>query len=571
MRPNKPTPQDADPIGTAVTDSRVPRMTEHEISYMLATSARIPTVFRVAQSRLASDLFEPSEARYILFWRSLCLAAESAGGLPPADADPAKELVAMFCSREVATDASGRLYSPSVERSVLDPGGLLDEVYALPISADTVPAAFDLLARFIHERRLFDPVRRAFAGISTQQTLKNPQTLFAMIEAHARDVAGLASEPGSDAVVDRDDFIPESALQFTTGQRWLDEQLGGGAAKQEAYVILGPTGGGKSALGVQVAIDGAELQSAMVAELGPANVGHWYIFSWELNTNQLRERVYSYGARVSRNTFKDVDPRTRRPAFSTAEQPETLKPYEHEPHINSPGNPVMGEAERIFAFRKRMAGANSRLHLVDYSGAVAGCGTGGVGEVVAYLRTEIAQGKRVAGVVIDYAGLVVQRHVAASGLRPDSEYNFLASFVDQVRNRVSIPLDCTAWVLHQLHGDVTKRSPGAKIHHSEARGCRNFADNSDFAFCLSPYSRSTGLLTINCTKHRRAPGMEDGAIVHFDGRFGSFRDPDQAYAVDPMTKQIVPRNYLGGGGPVGGPFGSNQPQNNQFVDPRTIL
>lgn len=562
-----------DPIEKAVSDARTSRMTEHEISYMLAAAARIPEVYRVAGTRLTPDLFEPGEAQYTLFWRSVTAGADSAGGLLPADPAVAKEHVALHVSKEVATDTTGRLYSATVEASVLDPGGLLDEAYALPLSSDVITSAFDLLARFIHERKLFDPVRRALAGITHRQTLKDPQTLFALFEGHARDMAGLGADPGEQAIVEEIDFVPESPVLFTTGQRWLDEQLGGGAATKEAYVVLAGTGAGKSALCAQIAVDGAELQASLVPEIGSRDAGHWYIFTWELTNAQLRERVYAYGARVSRNTFRDADPHTRRPIFSTSEDMSTLKAYEHEPFVNSPGNPVRGERERIAAFRRRMTKDGGRLQLIDFSGRVPGCGTGGVPEVVRYLRTEQAKGRRVAGVVIDYAGLVVQRHIAASGLRPESEYNLLASFVDQVRSQIAVPLDCTVWVPHQLHGDSTRRSPGAKIHHSEARGCRNFADNSDFAFCLSPYNKANGLLTVNCTKHRRAPGMEDGAIVHFDGRFGAFRDPDQAYAVDPMTRQIVPRAFLGGGGGIltsGGVISA--PTNGPPpVDPRTIF
>jgi hypothetical protein len=190
-----------------------------------------------------------------------------------------------------------------------------------------------------------------------------------------------------------------------------------------------------------------------------------------------------------------------------------------------------------------MAGAKCRLVVVDYSGAVAGQGVGGVEELVGYLRGQVARGRRIAGVVIDYAGIAVKRYVAARNLSPDSEYPLLNGYVDQVRTRVAIAFDCPVWVLHQFHGDVTKRAAGSRMHHSEASGARNIADNADFAFGIAPYSKLTGLTTITMSKHRRAPGRDEGAIVHYDGRFGLFSEPAERYAVDPRGN-IVPRDEL---------------------------
>jgi hypothetical protein len=314
-----------------------------------------------------------------------------------------------------------------------------------------------------------------------------------------------------------------------------------------------------TSIGVQLSVDGAELQNAIASELGPDRAGHWYYFTYELNTDQLRERIYSYGAKIHHHTYVHHLP------YSTAEDRGTVRPYEYDPYVNSPGLPFRGERERIRDFVKRMAGANGRLHVVDYSGAEPGVGGGGVREIAAYLRTERDRGRQPVGFVVDYAGLAVQRQIGADRrLKPDHEYNLLAGFVDAVRNQACVPLACSGWVLHQLHGDATKRAPGSKVHHSEARGCRNFADNSDFSFQLSTYNKSTGMLVIHCTKHRRAPGREDGVITRFDGRFGAFLAPDQDYVVDPQTRQIVPRDFVdalptrspGPGGPPVDPRGA---------------
>lgn len=539
-------PADPDPVGSAVRTSVRPRMTPHEIEFMLAAAIRSPYVHLCARDRLAdTTLFDASEAKYVLLWRAASTAAEHNKNELPSDVTTAKEIIASYCSAEIATDVPKRFYTANVEREVLQEGGLLDAVFSLPIDQAVQDRGLDLLAKFIRERKIGDPLRRALAGISTQETISDPTELIALLEKHTCDVGGISSDPGCDAFVDTLDILPPGASVFTTGIRGLDDLLNGGHAAKETYVLLGGSGAGKSALGSQIALEGAKIQAAIAGELGSDLAGHWYYFSWELSAEQLRARMYGYVARIHANSFQ-LDAITRKMIpLSTSEDPSSLKPYESDPYVNSPGNPVRGELERLKEVNARMSGVNNRLRIVDYSTSSTAGGNGGVDEVVRYLQRERSRGRKVAGVVIDYAGLVVKRYIGHNRLKPSDEFPLLEGFVNEVRSKVSLPCACPTWVLHQLHGSVTKRAPGIKAHYSDARGCRNFADNADFSIEMGNRSKATGLIQIGCTKHRRAPGREDGVILQFDGRFGAFLDPDKSYTVDPMTKQIIPRDFLG--------------------------
>lgn len=534
---------DSDPIGTAVGAQRTQRITPQQVAFLLAAVARIPDVFLAARFQLTSELFEPSEAHFVLITRAIFAAADGNQGVIPQDAAVARELICLKCSAEIESDRAKMYYTPSVERRVMDDGGLLDMIFAMPVSQEVSAEGMSLLRQFVTERKVSDAILRAFAGVSSGDTIKDPAALIALIEGHARDVAGIGSDPGSDAIVDAVDFLPPGVKIISTQIPWLDEIMNGGQAAKETYVILGPTGGGKSALGVQIAMEGAELQSRLAYEVGPHEAGKWYYASYELTEDELRERCYSYGAKIHRDTFKQDRPGVRRP-MTTSENLDALHAYERESHINSPGNPPMGELERLLALRKRLSGPNNRLRLIDYSGNVPGQGGGGVEEVAAYMKRERARGHRIAGIVIDYAGISVKRLIGTRRLRPESEYALLSQYVDQVRNQIAIPMDCPVWVLHQFHGAVNSKAPGARVSHHEASGSRNFADNCNFAFGLSPYNRTTGLLTVTMSKHRRTAGREDDTIVRFDGRFGAFVSPDQDYVVDPQTRQIVPSNFI---------------------------
>jgi hypothetical protein len=157
---------DADPIGTAVGSHRTARLDSREIAFMLATIARIPDVFLVARFQLTTDLFDASEAHFVLVVRAIFAAAESNGGLIPQDRDVARELICLKCASEIATDTTRRYYNGAVEKKVLDDGGLLDMVFAMPISKEVTAEGMTLLRRFITERKVADAIVRAFAGIT---------------------------------------------------------------------------------------------------------------------------------------------------------------------------------------------------------------------------------------------------------------------------------------------------------------------------------------------------------------------------------------------------------------------
>jgi len=539
-------PTDPDPIGSAVRTNVRPRMTPHEIEFMLASVIRSQAVYLAAKDPLSDlTLFNSDEGRYILLWRAAHTALQNSRCSLPPDPATAKEIVASHVAAEVATDITKRVYTPSVEAAVLEEGGLLDAVFSLPMDDAVVERGIDLLSQFVVERKVGDPIRRALAGLSSQETISDPAAIIAVLERHSCDISGIKADPGADAFLPTFESLPPGPKVSTTGIRGMDELLNGGHAAQETYVLLGPTSGGKSALATQIAIEGAKIQSALASEIGPDRAGYWYYFTWELSRDQLRARMYGYEARIHADTFKeDMVTRAMNP-LSTSEDLTTLKPYESEPFVNSPGNPVMGERERLRLVNARMSGPNSRLVIVDYSAHAGGsAGFGGTDEIARYLHRQRSRGRKISGIVIDYAGLVVERYCQHQRLRPSDQYILLAGFVNEVRSKISIPYDCASWVLHQLHGSTSKLAPGRVAHHSDARGCQNFADNADFGIQIGNRQMSTGMVQVKATKTRRAPGREDGVLLHFDGRFGRFSDPNQHYVIDPMTHQIVPQDFI---------------------------
>jgi len=521
------------------------RVTPAEVNLMVACAVRSTAVAEACRQRLSPDLFMPGrEATAALLWSTFLSTTEAKG--IPADPNHAFALMTAQVQREYASRPD--LYSDNAVQELCDPQyGLLRHVFFSPAPPkETEDAVVDILVRFLTERLMADPLRMAIEGVSIDRTITDPTKLVAQIEAAADAVNAVRVDPGSDGVAGID-FTPPSTGIFTTGMPWLDEIMGGGQAPGECYLVMGPTGGGKTPFVTQIAVQGARYQAALSQKSGGKK--RWMYFTYELTRNQMLERFYSFGAMISRDTF-NVPDGSQVAYTSSAANGTSLHPYELEKIVN-PSDVKLGEKERAQAYVKELSGSgpgDSWLRLVDYSGNVPGYGTGGVPEMVSYCRRMKSQGADVAGVVIDYAGLVVSRYRQKNvRMKPSDDYELLATFMDEVRTTISIPFACPVWVLHQFHGDVTGMSPGARLSLNQGRGGRNMGDNADFAFGLGNCDKEKQLLAFWMFKHRRVKWDGRPVVAKFDGRFGYFARPDGSWKVDPYTKEFVESGFGGGG------------------------
>jgi hypothetical protein len=204
--------------------------------------------------------------------------------------------------------------------------------------------------------------------------------------------------------------------------------------------------------------------------------------------------------------------------------------------------PVPGERER---YKAAMSELGDRLQLVDMSGAISpSIGTGGISEIAQVLRQGVSKGLPPVGIVIDYAGIVVERMMASRNEKVDNEFAHLNRFVNNVRVEIASQFNIVTWVLHQLHGEAGASSPATRQHHSKARGARNFADNSNFAFNIGTKDPNNNCCLITCTKSRRAESMKDPPIVFMDGAFNRMIPADGKFALDVSQRRIVDKETI---------------------------
>jgi hypothetical protein len=513
------------------SQDRVLRLTPDEIRHALAFAVRDPEAFILASHQLEHTLFESGpETHFMLFWRSVRAVADASGGVLPADPIAAGHAVFSAMTGQLAVPGAAAFYPQPVVDRVVGPGGLLDYAFReFRPSPEGRGYGLSLLGRFLAERKLSDELRRLTNDLPSVETYTDPLAVLRALEARWTTVTLQTGRGGAPAVADDPTARPALPRLRKTLLPWLDEIMNGGQADGEAYCLLGPTSGGKTSLAVQLAVEGTRYENAVAADGGPAR--YWHYFSWEASYAELMQRVYSYGAKVHADTYRHNQ------EFSTA---ANRKAYEYEEPANGAGLPVTGEVERLHEFAAGFGGSRCRLLIHDFSGSRPGLGTGGLQEAIDEIRLEAHRGRPPAGIVIDYAGICLERQIAANPGRykPSDVYVMLGSFMDQVRNRLSIPYSCSSWVLHQFHGDQSGLAPGVALHHKNAKGSRNIGDNADFAFGIGNRDNRTGMLTFSMSKHRRAPGRTEPTLVHFDGRFNRF-STRPGYQIDAYSRRIV--------------------------------
>lgn len=509
------------------------RVTIRELNYLMLAGARFPVLYANMEHRIHNTMFHPHEAPIILFWRSL-VNVKCKSGLPLNSLEECKDLMKVAASKEVASNSE--FYKADHISLVVDDGGMIDTAFKEGDPSPEIQVfCIDILKKFLSERLLLEPLKSKIINVSDQNIIKDPYKIISDAEKLAAEISGIGTDPGADAV-SSDLYVPSCVKTFPTSITWLDKCMGGGHAPGECYLVMGGTGSGKSALMIQLAVSGARIQASNY--VGNGNKRIWLYFSYELNTLEIQERVHSFGACIDVNTFRSADPSQR--AYSRKGGP--YKDYEGEAYVNPHPEYKQSESERLEAFQNELSG--SWLRVVDYSGTYQGTGVGGVPEITNYCRQVKQQGYDIAGVVIDYAGLVTNRYrINNSRMKPGDEYELLNGFADQIKFKLATPYHCPVWVLHQLRGDVRNASSTRPLRISDARGGRNLGDNCDFVFILGSVDKS-GMRTVWMDKSRRVKSTEEPIIVHFDGRYGVMLEPPTEYLVDKVSHRIVQKRDM---------------------------
>jgi len=517
---------------------------------MLAHIILLPDLFLVARGLISSDLFMPSdEAVERLAWETAIILTDQFNSPDVLTRDIAKvwnmmEVTASAHAAAHPKDFTAQTVADAFSRDPDNPG-LFFWLFK-PETRAELDAEFGnkLMARFLRERKVMDTLLNVITS-AQGAIINNLSSIMGEVAADEAQINQLNYDPVESGAPEG--WMPKPLGKYPTGIDFLDPFLNGGHAPRETYGVLGAFGSGKTTLAIElVAYSGLyqqELESQVKKkqrENPGENIpdylpGDCYMFHYECGGDEIKTRLWSLVAEISRNSLEEFD-------YSKLSSTGSLKKYELErwsETIQKNGIlSVLGEKERLLEAQRKI---RRNMWFVDMSGVPNNPkqGTGYVPEISDIIarhqmklnrlaRDEaLKNGKNpdlvpkhhVSVVVIDYAGLCCRRHLRANNL-PDQKLRHLVSeFGDQCRIHIADRFNTPVWIMHQLSGEANKRTHATKQVHADAAESKGFAENLWFCFTLGTKDETHNVLYFNCSKARRSPGGK-APLVKVDGEFG---------------------------------------------------
>ena len=377
----------------------------------------------------------------------------------------------------------------------------------------------------VSRRRLAQKISDNFAEEANQQL---PQ-IISEIEQRLSDIDNLGQLP--DGQITDDLWITAKREGFKTGLSFVDSCIL--TYPGDVNVILGPTGGGKTTLSLQLLTSSARHEYHNQKD----NCGLYIYFGYEDDISEANRKIISYAAKIRRESLANI---------STLDQLSTsnrLLPYEEKFYLKNANVPRRGERERLESIRPFLTEC---IRTFNYSGSrdqnKQAFGHGGIPEIRDHLEHIHKQtGKPIRMVVIDWAGMVVRRHLQKLGRALDRNIVLeLESFVDRVHCEIASPFNCIVFVVHQLRGCVSKQSPISHVSHADAAWCSNFAVNAWNVVCLGPKDTESGAFTLSWTKTRRSATPQHVICRMHENFWQLVQDDD--YYVDTISKRIASKH-----------------------------
>jgi serine/threonine protein kinase len=126
-----------------------------------------------------------------------------------------------------------------------------------------------------------------------------PPTLVDLLERAGRQqriIQSIGSDRFSDLLADSG---AEEGERFPINIPWLNRPLAGHMMSPHAYVLMGPFSGGKTMVGLNIAIEAARLFAGRALEGMPSR--HVYYFHYEVPEVEMKQRCWALAGKVHRD------------------------------------------------------------------------------------------------------------------------------------------------------------------------------------------------------------------------------------------------------------------------------
>jgi len=501
-----------------------------EIEFMLMHIVRDEAVFQMAVSELTPEMLsKPSEVPYQHIWRAILEHYQEYSVCPK------YETLAMRALAAIEQDPIARV-DPEIGAMMLKRSEwLLEWMYDTtinpPDSIEPAPAK-DILRNLLISRGPEDELRRAIENSVGNRVINLPE-LVANAKQRIENIEAMGKTVDDSSFPDS--FAQAAKPKWPTGVEFIDRVMDGGSEPGDCNVLLGPTGGGKSTLAMQMATSTARLQSQLAQRGVDGEPGLVVFVSYEDSLRMMRIRAASFAARVLKNHLRDL---RSDDLLSTV---GNLHPYEQSMYASEQQtSEMLGEQERLEMVKPWI---KKHMVMVDYHDPKNG-GRGHVTEVRQKLTAvQQERGMPIKMVVLDWAGNLVSNYLqGVDGSIEGSKMSLeLQNLVNRAKHEIAAPFNTCVWIPHQLTGKSCKAAPAHFPHHADAQWCSMFSDHAWYAFVIGTKDLEHNVCQFGATKTRHGETLPP-TILRIDGAMCRMTDVSQHFEVDEVTRRLTPKS-----------------------------
>jgi hypothetical protein len=342
--------------------------------------------------------------------------------------------------------------------------------------------------------------------------MKRNEVLVSLEDVGATDVKGFLDKVSADlSSLQPDIYCDDEALtpfktglqkkkkiKFTpTGIDFLDFYING-FVDGCMYSYLGPTGSGKSFMGVQLAVSYAKkLLDIWRTKRSNAKLGKVFYVTTEDGKEAISIRMLSNAAQVSRIKLDGT-------SMIPLTTPLTLSANDRK--LAGEDGVVFGENERVEMAMKRL---NSNIRIIDLKDdAVVPKRMHPVDYIQQQIQSIMDSDKgrsKCSLVIIDHCEVLISRLIAKS--KTETRFEITDQLPQSIKDKLASHFNCPVWCVHQLSGAANEKNAGAIIDHTDGKGSKSWGTYFDVCFSIGKITRKERNCLLHNSKNRhKDPG-----------------------------------------------------------------